>query len=403
MKNITQYYCRLKPAFLLLFLLLLACCVSKNKEREDTKNYYVAAYVWPSCHNDTIAQKYLWSKGIGEWEIIQKGTPRFQGHYQPREPLWGYLMDDDPAVWEKKIDTATEYHVNTFIFDWYWFDGKPFLEGSVNAFIKASNSKKMNFYLMWANHDVPGSMWNPYRYSNDSILWKGTVDWNNFKIIVDRVIQQYFKQPNYFTIEGMPVFSVYQTENLIKSFGNMAETRKALDYFREKTVEAGFPGLHIQLIGSGTPDKLGYWGGDFNVNEVIRELNINSITMYNMSGAASRKEDYIRYGEDATKVREKWDETIQIPFFPCISVGWDDTPRYPEKGKKDVVHLYNTPQNFAKFLYEAKTYADDHPDQPPLIVINAWNEWVEGSYLEPDKYLGYGFLEAIKETMERNN
>lgn len=402
MKNVAQYYCRFKPV-VLLFFLLLTCCVSINKEREDTKNYYVAAYVWPSCHNDTIAQEYLWSEGIGEWEIIQKGTPRFQGHYQPREPLWGYLMDDDPLVWEKKIDTATEYHVNTFIFDWYWYDGKPFLEGSVNAFLKASNSKKMNFYLMWANHDVPGSMWNPYRYTNDSILWNGTVDWNNFMIIVDRVIQQYFKQSNYFTIEGMPVFSVYQTENLIKSFGSMTETRKALDYFREKTVEAGFPGLHIQLVGSGTPDKLGYWGGDFDVNEVIRELDINSITMYNMSGATSRKEDYIRYGEDAAKVREKWNETIQIPFFPCVSVGWDDTPRYPDKGKEDVVHLYNTPQNFAKFLYEAKTYADNHPDQPPLIVINAWNEWVEGSYLEPDKYLGYGFLEAVKEIMEGNN
>ena len=54
------------------------------KEQED---YYVAAYIWPSCHNDPMAQDTLWGEGIGEWEVIQKGTPRFEGHYQPKVPL----------------------------------------------------------------------------------------------------------------------------------------------------------------------------------------------------------------------------------------------------------------------------------------------------------------------------
>ena len=401
--NISKiFYCLISIGLISVGISLSGCTFTTNKKENDCK-YYVAAYVWPSCHNDSIAQKYLWSEGIGEWEIIQKGTSRFEGHYQPKEPLWGYLMDDNPDVWEKKIKLASEHHVNTFIFDWYWFEGKPFLESSVNAFLQSPNSKEMNFYLMWANHDVPGSMWNPYRYTNDSILWNGTVDWDNFKIIVTRVIRQYFKQPNYFIIDGMPVFSIYHTGNLIESFGNMAETRKALDYFRQQTIDAGFPGLHIQLVGSGTPDELGYWGGNFEVNEVIKALGINSITMYNMSGSTSRKEDYIRYGEDGIKVRDKWASTINIPFFPCVSVGWDDTPRYPAKGREDVIYLNNTPQYFAQFLNKAKEYTDKRSDQTSLIVINAWNEWVEGSYLEPDKYNGYGFLEAVKEVMRETN
>lgn len=253
---------------------------------------------------------------------------------------------------------------------------------------------------MWANHDVPGSMWNPFRYKNDSLIWPGTVDRANFEIIVERVIRQYFRQPNYYKIDGRPVFSVYHTANLIKSFGGLTETRKALDYFRDETVKAGFPGLHLQLIGGGTTGSPGFWGDAYdNVNEVIDALGANSITLYNMAASNSRREDYVRYGTEAMTLRQKWKSTIRIPLFPCVSVGWDDTPRYPLKGQKDVIHRHNTPESFGAFLLKAKEYADTQPQQPPLIVINAWNEWVEGSYLEPDMNWGYGYLEAVKKVM----
>jgi hypothetical protein len=82
-------------------------------------------------------------------------------------------------------------------------------------------------------------------------------------------------------------------------------------------------------------------------------------------------------------------------------VGWDDTPRYPEKGKESVVHINNTPESFAAYLMKTKEYVDNHPDQTRLITINAWNEWVEGSYLEPDMRWGYGYLEAVRKVMSR--
>ncbi|MPM90996.1 hypothetical protein SDC9_138121 [bioreactor metagenome] len=339
----------------------------------------------------------LWPEGTGEWEVIKKGNPRFEGHYQPRLPLWGYEMDNDPKVVEKWIDLAVEHGVNVFVYDWYWYDEGPFLESALNdGFLKAKNNSKMQFYIMWANHDVKRNYWNVHKYKDDtSVLWNAVVDENNFKIIVDRVINQYFKQPNYFKIDGKPVFSIFSIDKLMESFGGDAKrTREALDYFREEVKKAGFPDLHIQwnqgggsLMSKESAEKF---------SNKVEEMGFNSVAMYNMGGL---NEDYLVYGDNSRKIRTQMDSILNVPLFPCVSVGWDDTPRFPAKGMKDVVHYHNTPESFAALLYQAKKYADSHPEQTKLITINAWNEWVEGSYLLPDMQNGFGYLKAVKEVM----
>jgi hypothetical protein len=345
----------------------------------------------------------LWPEGIGEWEVIKKGTPRFDGHYQPRLPLWGYEMDNDPRVVEKWIDVAVDHGVNVFIYDWYWYDGGPFLESALNdGFLKAKNNSKMQFYIMWANHDVKRNYWNVHKYTNDtSLLWNGAVDWDNFKKIVDRVIRQYFIQPNYFRIDGNPVFSIFSLEELLESFGgSVEETRKALDYFREEVKKAGFKGLHIQIRGKGSLMSKEA-AAQYSAN--ISKLGFNSVTFYNMGGlftAGGLNEDYLVYGSNSIKIRAQQDSVLNVPFFPCVSVGWDDTPRFPAKGIHDVVHYHNTPESFAALLQKAKDYTDSHPEQPALIVLNAWNEWVEGSYLLPDMLNGYGYLNAVRKVMK---
>lgn len=247
---------------------------------------------------------------------------------------------------------------------------------------------------MWANHDVKHNYWNYHRYGDDeTILWDAKVDWANFKIIVDRVINQYFKRPNYLKINGEPVFSVFSIEKLMESFGNSAEeTRKALDYFRDEVIKAGFPGLHIQWNQGGGGIMSEERAVQFRKN--VDTMGFNSVAMYNMGGMV---EDYLVYGTNSIKIREQMDEILDVPVFPCVSVGWDDTPRFPAKGEKQTVHYHNTPTSFATLLSKAKEYADKHPEQPKLITINAWNEWVEGSYLLPDMLYGFEYLEAIKD------
>ena len=88
------------------------------------------------------------------------------------------------------------------------------------------------------------------------------------------------------------------------------------------------------------------------------------------------------------------DESYDIPYFPHVSLGWDNNPRYKEF--RPGVVRNNTPAEVQKVLELAKIYVDNHPDQQPLITINSWNEWTETSYLQPDDLYGYGYLEAVK-------
>ena len=91
---------------------------------------------------------------------------------------------------------------------------------------------------------------------------------------------------------------------------------------------------------------------------------------------------------------EKLDKTLPFPYFPHVSVGWDNNPRFNDF--RPGVMKNCTPENIEKALRMAKAYADAHPGQPPLITVNSWNEWTETSYLEPDDLYGYGYLEAIR-------
>jgi len=393
----TRRECYLLTFIGLILLSVISSCqprasVSGDQAGEETSNdYHVAAYIWPSCHHDERFGDMLWPDGTGEWEVIKKGNPRFEGHYQPKVPLWGYEPDDDPQVMERWIDAATDHGVNVFIFDWYWFSDGPFLESSLNnGFLKARNNEEMQFYVMWANHDVRRNYWNVHKYTDDtSQLWDGAVDLENFKIIVTRVIEQYFMKPNYFKIDGKPVFSIFSIGNFIEGLGGSKQAGEAIDYFREETRKAGFPGLHIQTIGFGEPNE--------SLLRLYKAIGANSITKYNWGGP--HREDYIRWGVESMERREKWDEALSIPYFPNASIGWDDSPRFPHKGKEHIVHLNKSPEAFSSFLQKAKDYCDEHPEEPNLITVFSWNEWVEGGYLLPDIKYGFGHLEAVRKVM----
>lgn len=77
------------------------------------------AWYFPNWHVDAINEKWH-GKGWTEWEVVKVAHPRFEGHLQPKKPLWGYEDESDPKVFGKKIAYAKKYGVDGFIFDFYW-------------------------------------------------------------------------------------------------------------------------------------------------------------------------------------------------------------------------------------------------------------------------------------------
>lgn len=384
----------MKKHFFLLSVLLSWYGLSDSLQ---ARQYDVAAYLYPAYVADDPRLRPFWPMGIGEWETVMTMQRRNPGHYWNRTPLWGYINEADPSVMEMEIDQATRHGINVFIFDWYWFDGRPFMETTLtNGFLRAPNRDKMKFYLMWANHDVVNT-WDTRisRLPEQNVIWRGAVDRQEFEKVCRRNIELFFSQPEYYKIDGKPVFMIYDVKNFIDGLGGIREAADAVKWFRREVKKAGFPGLDLQFTMWGP--NLNYSGFDAGKTDkpedaFVTQLGFTSSSHYQFCHFTNVNDDY---NNIMGRVREEWskiDSTFSIPYYPHVSIGWDNSPRITHSA----VVRDNTPENFARALRDARDYADRHPDQAPLITINSWNEWTETSYLQPDNVYGYGYLEAVK-------
>lgn len=381
-----------------LYLLWVFLCCSVFLFGQGKKQKYdVAAFLYPAYASDDPRLRPFWPMGIGEWETVMTMQKRNPGHYWNRKPLWGYINEADPSVMSMEIEQATKHGVNVFIFDWYWYDGRPFMETTLdNGFLKAENVNKMQFYLMWANHDVL-NLWDT-RLANvkeNNVIWTGKVDRQEFEKVCKRNIEKYFKHPQYYKIDGKPVFMIYDIPQLIAGLGGIEETADALKWFKEETKKAGFPGLELQITMWSI--NLNYSGLDAGKttdpgHSFVKKLGFTSGTHYQFAHFTNVNEDYNVIMDAVEREWERIDSSYDFTYYPHISVGWDNSPRTGVSA----VMKNNTPENFEKALRKAKAFVDRHPKQKPLITINSWNEWTETSYLMPCDMFGYGYLEAVK-------
>jgi hypothetical protein len=371
----------------------------------EDKGYQIGVYYFPNYHFDKRNEKYF-GKGWTEWKLIKEAKPRFAGHQQPKVPLWGYTDEADPKQMAQKIEAASSHGITAFIFDWYYYNDGPFLEtGLEDGFMKAKNNKLMKFSLMWANHDWTDI--HPYTLgAPQKLLYHGAVTPETWDKMTDYIIVKYFKHPSYWLIDGAPYFSIYDLGSFVKSFGTVEAAAKALADFRKKTKAAGFTGLHLNVVVAGKiilpSEKVVQ-----DPVKTVQQLHFNSVTDYvwvhhvGLNSFPSNPYDsvknaYLKYADSA---RTKF----SIPYFPNVSMGWDPTPRTNQNLKwvssrypYTPVIVGNTPAAFKRALIQVKEFADRTLKTNKIITINSWNEWTEGSYLEPDTKNKLQYLDAIK-------
>jgi hypothetical protein len=346
------------------------------------RKYDVAAYIWPSYHYEPRMERF-WPEKDGEWYTVRRATPRFPGHDMPRIPLLGYQDEADPTVMLEHIYLAGEYGINVFIMDWYWYENAPCFERQLNeGLIPALGGTDTKFYLMWANHDAT-TLWDMHT-DEHQMLWTGQVSRSVLEPMFDRLIERYLTLDCYYRIDNKPVFSIFDFPNLIKGLGGIEQTNDAFAWMRRRCLECGLPGLHIQAVAHKEFEK--------SHGDEPRLLDFDSATNYQYRQFAAGEGDYVTWAHQASSY---WDEfeTRYETYFPHVSIGWDDTHRHPSI--KTAV-LGSTPDSFEAYLWKARRYLEAHPNQAPLVTINSWNEWTEGSYLLPDMRWGYRYLQAVR-------
>lgn len=371
------------------------------------KKYDIAAYVWPAYTGDEPRTRLFWDEGIGEWQSVknaEKNSAKKMDWYNSwqRKPLWGYVNEADPKVMEMQINEARNHGVNVFIYDWYWYDNRPFLENCLNdGFLKASNCDSMKFYLMWANHNA-NYTWdirNSDEYS--TVIWNGAVTREQFEIIGKRWISQYFCKPNYYKIDNKPVISIYELRNFLYGLGGYEAAKDAMQWLDSEAKKAGLNGVHFQFVRwNGSKENKNLSGVDEGnmptASDIVEGLGFESLTHYQYAHFANIDRDYLDITVDAIKEWQAARKDHKIPYYPHVSIGWDNNPRFKEF--RPGIMKNNTPENFKNALMEAKKFADE--SGVSLITVNSWNEWTETSYLEPDNVYGYGYLNAIKEVFK---
>lgn len=368
-----------------------------------SRKYDIVAYIWPSYHYEPRMERF-WPEKDGEWYAVRRAIPRFPGHEMPKRPLFGYQDEADPKVMRQHVELAAAHAINVFAVDWYWYEEQPCFERQLNdGLIPALAGTESKFYLMWANHDVTNA-WDMHAESKASeLLITGKVTRKQFEPMIERVINKFFSSKHYYRIDDKPLFSIFSIGNLISGLGGIEATRDAFGWLRNRMKQKGFPGIHLQYL-IAHPDGSGYGAGIFEDNEksdatgggLISELDFDSASNYNFVSQTGPRGnyDYHELADYATQLWEKF-ATFAPVFFPECSCGWDNTTRFPDVGREQVVEG-STPFIFEAALHRAKLYLDARPQQPQLAVINSWNEWTEGSYLLPDMRWGFAYLEAVK-------
>ncbi len=366
----------------------------------------VLAYYFPNWHVDPRNEQWH-GPGWTEWEVMKYARPRFEGHRQPRVPLWGYEDESDPAVMAKKIDAAVTHGIDGFIWDWYWFnDGGYRLRALDEGFLGAPNCDRAKFGIMWCNHDPvwvhPQGVhtgWQP--------LMSGDLTVQGFYEGTQHCIEHYFPRPNYLrTAAGKIWFCIYSMGKFVGNMGGVQGARIVLEDFRARVRAAGLGELDLCSVAESIP---GFSGGDTaKANAMIAGLGIDSLISHacvNIKEDESLPFPHRPYSAmmDATR-RMFTDFTARspVPYSLNVREGHDHSARtIPSEsfgnygGNFQRIVNDNTPALVEQILREAKTFHQEK-GTGEFITIYSWNEWTEGGYLEPDTEYGYGWLDAVK-------
>lgn len=349
-------------------------------QKSDLK--FIAFYL-PQFHKIKENDEW-WGEGFTEWTNTQKAVPLFEGHKQPREPLDDYyydLADIQTLKWQSEL--MRDYHIHGLCFYHYWFNGKLLLEKPMELLLEHKEIQ-INYCISWANEP-----------------WTRNWDGGSSKILVDQdygnkedwkkhfdYLLPFFKDERYIKIDNKPVFTIYLSNGV--SCG-----REMMQYWRQLARENGFSGLYVAETVNAKQNRVCLPDSDACIEFEPCVTLFGGYTPWN--GHYFYKSLHLFFYEHVwNRILERNSTYGSREKFCGAFVDWDNTPRVGMKGS---VCIGATPEKFRNYLRRlVQKCIREKNDR--FIFINAWNEWCEGAYLEPDKDNSYKYLEAVREISE---
>lgn len=332
-----------------------------------------------------------WGLGFTEWTNVTKAKPLFKEHYQPRLPSdLGFYDLRLSEVREAQANLARAYGIHGFCYYHYWFNGKRLLE---RPFQEVLDSRKPDFpfCLCWANESW-SRRWDG---SEKEVLMQQVYSEEDDRNHI-RWLARAFQDPRYIRINDKPLFLVYLASQL-------PNPKKTAEIWREEAKKLGIPDLFLCRVETHNekrepPELIGFDAAvEFQPDIMHFGRSLQQGRLWNVRRSLGLAEKI--FGQwrifDYPYVAQRMMELPEPSYlrFPCVMPAWDNTAR---RGEAAFVLHNSSPEAYENWLKFTVQRVQSKPELSGHFFINAWNEWAEGAYLEPDRKWGRAYLEATK-------
>ena len=357
--------------------------ISDTPPPADKCDVKLIAYYLPQYHPIPENDEW-WGKGFTEWKNVTRAFPNFIGHYQPRVPgELGYYDLRLMEVMRRQVKLARSYGISAFCFHFYWFGGRRLLELPTENYLNNPDFD-LPFTLCWANENW-SRRWDGSEH--EVLIAQNHSPEDDVAFI--RYIDRYFRDPRYLKIDGKPILTVYRPSIL-------PDALSTVQRWRAEVEKLGYPGIYLIATNSFEFNEFDTLGFD-----ALSEFPPHQIHAPNI-------ENILELGCDRTGIVRSYEQAVEIELqrtptegvvHPGVFPSWDNSARRPRNG-----HIFHgaTPQLFQRWLDHTVERASKNPRGQRFVMINAWNEWAEGAYLEPDRRFGYANLDVCAKAIRHH-
>lgn len=375
----------------------------------------VIAYYLPQYHPIPENDKF-WGKGFTEWTNVAKAKPLFKGHYQPQIPAdLGFYDLRLSEVRVEQAKLAKEAGIEGFCYWHYWFgNGKKVLDMPFNEVLK-SGKPDFPFCLGWANHSWTTKTWEKGKsFSSETMIFEQLYPGDEDYLAHFYDVLPAFKDYRYITVEGKPLFVIFDTvafkdakyfmrlwnklavQNGLKGiyFVGRCDALPSMDKSNLKEIDSLTRSRYEKMFATGYDgvNSVTLKYAEFKSTSILHKA-IHSIFRKYMEGIVLDKYDYGKIMSHFVTP-----EDYEPGVYPQLIPRRDRSPR---SGRKAMIYYNSTPEGFKIAAENAVKCVEKRDLDHRLIFLNAWNEWGEGAYMEPDIRFGHGYIEALREVLEK--